>query len=72
MPTPTRGEAHWYDFDPIVGSELSNERPAIIISNSGLNHTTTVATAAALSTTPPPPDPSRTTHSQKTPHPERQ
>lgn len=53
MPTPTRGKVHWYDFGPIVGSELSDERPALIISNSALNHTTTVAIAAPLSTTPP-------------------
>ena len=53
MPTPIRGKVHWYDFGPIVGSELSSERPALIISNHLLNHTTTVAIAAPLSTTPP-------------------
>ena len=54
MPTPLRGKVHWYDFGPIVGSELSSERPALIISNAALNRTTSVAIAAPLSTTQPP------------------
>ena len=54
MPTPLRGKVHWYDFGPIVGSELSSERPALIISNAALNRTTGVAIAAPLTNTQPP------------------
>lgn len=54
MPTAIRGKVYWYDFGPIVGSELSSERPALIISNSALNRTTSVAIAVPLSSTQPP------------------
>lgn len=34
-----RGDVHWVDFDPVVGSEAGRQRPAIIVSNDGANLT---------------------------------
>lgn len=38
-----RGDIHWVDFGPVVGSEADKRRPAVIVSNDGAN-----ATAARL------------------------
>ncbi len=37
MPPITRGSIYWYDYGPIVGNELSDRRPALVISNTTLN-----------------------------------
>jgi mRNA interferase MazF len=34
-----RGDIHLVDFDPVVGSEASKRRPAIVVSNDGANVT---------------------------------
>ena len=36
-----RGDIHSVDLDPVVGSEASKRRPAIIVSNDGANLTAT-------------------------------
>lgn len=36
-----RGDIHLVDLDPVVGSEASKRRPAIIVSNDGANTTAT-------------------------------
>ncbi|MCA1839574.1 MAG: type II toxin-antitoxin system PemK/MazF family toxin [Actinomycetota bacterium] len=38
-----RGEIRWVNLDPVIGSEASKRRPAVIVSNDGAN-----ATAAQL------------------------
>lgn len=38
-----RGEIRWINLDPVIGSEASRRRPAVIVSNNGAN-----ATAARL------------------------
>ncbi len=32
-----RGEVWWVEFDPSVGSEIRNKRPAVIVSNDAAN-----------------------------------
>ncbi|MBX3030261.1 MAG: type II toxin-antitoxin system PemK/MazF family toxin [Chloroflexi bacterium] len=34
-----RGDIHWVDLDPVVGSEAGRQRPAIVVSNDGANMT---------------------------------
>lgn len=34
-----RGEIHMVNLDPVVGSEASKQRPAVIVSNDGANST---------------------------------
>ena len=34
-----RGEIRWVDLDPVVGSESTKRRPAVIVSNDGANNT---------------------------------
>ena len=53
MPRIVRGDVHWCDFGPVIGSELSGRRPALIISNSELNRRLSVATVLPMSTTTP-------------------
>ena len=53
MPHPVRGSVHRYDFGPIIGNELSGRRPALIVSNTELNHRLSSAIALPMSTTPP-------------------
>lgn len=36
-----RGDIHWVDLDPAIGSEASKRRPAVIVSNDGANVTAT-------------------------------
>lgn len=33
LAAPLRGEIHWVDLDPTVGSEIAKTRPVVIISN---------------------------------------
>ena len=55
MPPAIRGSVHWYDFGPLVGNEMSGRRPALIISNTDLNHGLSVAIALPMSTATPSP-----------------
>ena len=55
MPPAVRGSVHWYDFGPIVGHELSGNRPALIISNTELNRRLHVTIAIPISTAVPSP-----------------
>ncbi|MGI8684370.1 MAG: type II toxin-antitoxin system PemK/MazF family toxin [Acidimicrobiales bacterium] len=34
-----RGDIVWVDLDPVVGSEASKRRPAVVVSNDGANRT---------------------------------
>ncbi|MGH9177081.1 MAG: type II toxin-antitoxin system PemK/MazF family toxin [Acidimicrobiales bacterium] len=34
-----RGDVVWVDLDPVVGSEASKRRPAVVVSNDGANRT---------------------------------
>ena len=54
MPPAIRGSVYWYDFGPVIGNELSGNRPALIISNTELNRRLSVAVAIPMSTTAPP------------------
>lgn len=36
---PRRGEVWWVNLDPALGSEISKQRPAIVISNDASNKT---------------------------------
>jgi len=33
MPYPKRGDIYWVQLDPVIGSEISKTRPALVISN---------------------------------------
>lgn len=33
MPYPKRGDIYWVKLDPVIGSEISKTRPALVISN---------------------------------------
>ena len=55
MPPAVRGSVHWYDFGPVVGHELSGNRPALIVSNTELNRRLQVAIAIPISTAVPSP-----------------
>ena len=54
MPPAIRGSVHWYDFGPVVGNELSGNRPALIVSNSELNRGLSVAVGLPISSAAPP------------------
>ena len=53
MATALRGHIHWHDYGPVIGAELSGNRPALIISNSLLNHRLTTAITVPTSRTEP-------------------
>ncbi len=54
MPSAIRGSIHWYDYGPIVGNELSDVRPALVISNTELNNGLVVVITLPMSSTIPP------------------
>ena len=35
---PRRGEVHWVNLDPTIGTEVRKTRPAVILSNNAQNH----------------------------------
>ncbi len=50
MSFPRRGEIHWVNLDPTIGSEIAKTRPAVIISNDiGNEHSTRVIVAPLTS-----------------------
>ena len=53
MPHARQGDIHWYDFGPVIGAELSDRRPALIISNDAFNRAFGVAIAIPTSRTTP-------------------
>jgi len=38
VPPIARGSIYWYDYGPIVDNELSDRRPALVISNTAINN----------------------------------
>ena len=53
MPNARQGDIHWYEFGPDDGAELSDRRPALIISNNAFNRAFGVAIALPMSRTMP-------------------
>ena len=49
----TRGYIYWYDFGPNFGHELSDKRPALILSRTNVNNRLHVAIALPMSSTEP-------------------
>ena len=54
MPPVVRGSVYWCDYGPIIGSELSSRRPALIISRTELNNGLSEAITVPMSRTTPP------------------
>ena len=54
MATGLRGHIHWHDYGPVTGTELSGNRPALIISNSTLNQRLNTAITVPTSRSEPP------------------
>ena len=53
MPSARQGDIHDYDFGPVIGAELSGQRPALIISNNGFNERFSTAIALPMSSAMP-------------------
>ena len=53
MPHLVRGSIYWHDYGPVIGSELSGRRPALVISNDKLNRDLSVAITLPMSTRDP-------------------
>lgn len=49
-----QGNIHWYDFGPVIGNELSSQRPALIISSEELNRPLATVITLPMSRTMPP------------------
>jgi mRNA interferase MazF len=47
---PRRGQIHWVDLNPVVGSEQSGVRPCVVISNDVSNENSSVIIVAVLTT----------------------
>ena len=54
MPPITRGSIYWYDYGPIFGNELSERRPALVISNTSLNDILPVVLTLPITSAAPP------------------
>jgi mRNA-degrading endonuclease toxin of MazEF toxin-antitoxin module len=50
MPAALQGNIHRYDFGPVIGAELSDTRPALIISNDDFNSNPEYDVAIAIPT----------------------
>lgn len=50
---PRRGQIHWVDFSPALGSEQAGKRPAVVVSNDVANRNSTVVTVVPLTRTIP-------------------
>ena len=61
MPPARQGDIHWYQFGPVIGAELSDHRPALIMSGDDVNRELAMAIALPTSTTMPAEE-SRTQH----------
>ena len=53
MPGALRGNVHWYDYGPVIGAELSDNRPALVISNDVTNRQLELCITAPMSTAMP-------------------
>ena len=53
MPAAVRGSVYWYDFGPIIGRELSETRPALVISNTDLHSNSSAAIVFPMSSAGP-------------------
>ena len=53
MSNARQGDIHWYDFGPVIGAELSDRRPALVVSNNAFNRAFGVAIALPMSRTMP-------------------
>ena len=53
MPPARQGDIHWYQFGPVIGAELSDHRPALIMSGDDVNRELEMAIALPTSTTMP-------------------
>jgi len=47
--TIKRGEIYIVNFDPVIGSEISKSRPALVLQNDVANHYSPVTIVAAIS-----------------------
>ena len=45
-----RGDIYWFEPDPIVGSEQSGRRPAVVISRNAINRSSSVGVVVPLTT----------------------
>ena len=50
MPGALRGNVHWYDYGPVIGAELSDNRPALVISNDVTSRQLELCITAPMST----------------------
>ena len=48
-----RGNVHWYNYGPVIGAELSDNRPAIVISNDQINRQLELCITVPMSTSMP-------------------
>ena len=53
MPGALRGNVHWYDYGPVIGAELSDNRPALVISNDLTNRQLELCITVPMSTAMP-------------------
>ena len=53
MPGALRGNVHWYDYGPAIGAELSDNRPALVISNDVTNRQLELCITVPMSTAMP-------------------
>ena len=53
MPGALRGNVHWYDYGPVIGAELSDNRPALVISNDVTNRQLELCITVPMSTAMP-------------------
>lgn len=47
-----RGDVVWVDLEPVVGSEASKRRPAVVVSNDGANRTAAVLGRGVVTVVP--------------------
>ena len=53
MPGALRGNVHWYDYGPVIGAELSDNRPALVLSNDLINRQLELCITVPMSTAMP-------------------
>jgi mRNA interferase MazF len=45
-----RGDVYWVNLDPVVGSEVGNRRPAVVVQNEAANRSSATVTVIPLTT----------------------
>ena len=53
MPGALRGNVHWYDYGPVIGAELSDNRPVLVLSNDQINRQLELCITVPMSTAMP-------------------